>query len=52
MKKTDGEKIRDLITGQVRQDMKSQGFFDGRFVSRSIPSKKVYSRKNKHKYDS
>ena len=32
-----------------RESQKQQGYFDGRFVARSIPSKKNYSRKPKHK---
>lgn len=35
--------------GQFRKDQLEQGFFDGRFVSRTQPSKKLYTRKNKHK---
>lgn len=31
-----------------RESQKQQGYFDGRFVERSIPSKKTYSRKSKH----
>ena len=43
------EQIRKIRLGNVREDQKSQGFFDGRFVSRTEESKKKYSRKDKHK---
>jgi hypothetical protein len=38
----------------IRKSQIEQGFFDGRFVARAEKSKKVYTRKNKHKnqYDS
>lgn len=36
---------------QIRQDQVAAGFFDGRFVARAEESKKVYSRKKKHKKD-
>jgi len=45
-------KIHKINQGVVREYQKRQGFFDGRFVSRSVPSKKVYTRKQKHKNDS
>ena len=35
--------------GATRNSQKEQGFFDGRFVSRSEKSKKEYNRKEKHK---
>ncbi len=35
--------------GVTRQFQKEQGFFDGRFVSRTEKSKKTYTRKAKHK---
>jgi hypothetical protein len=35
--------------GVVRELQKQQGYFDGRFVSRTTPSKKQYTRKQKHK---
>lgn len=31
-----------------RESQREQGYFDGRFVARSIPSKKNYTRKQKH----
>jgi hypothetical protein len=38
-----------MMTGIQRELMLEQGFFDGRFRSKSIPSKKLYKRKVKHK---
>jgi hypothetical protein len=35
--------------GATRIKQIQDGFFDGRFVSRSEKSKKVYTRKSKHK---
>ena len=35
--------------GATRNSQKEQGFFDGRFVSRTEKSKKDYDRKQKHK---
>ena len=35
--------------GVTRQFQKEQGFFDGRFVSRTEKSKKTYTRNTKHK---
>lgn len=35
--------------GASRKSQKEQGFFDGRFVSRTEKSKKDYDRKQKHK---
>lgn len=46
MKKLDMHKIR---LGASRESQKSQGFFDGRFIARAQTSKKVYTRKTKHK---
>lgn len=34
-----------------RESQRQQGFFDGRFVTRSEQSKKTYTRKQKHKKD-
>lgn len=41
--------IHKGISGAERKNKLEQGFFDGRFVSRAIPSKKTYKRKMKHK---
>lgn len=50
MKKSDSKTVlRNMRTGELREEQKSQGFFDGRFVSRSVPSKKLYTRKQKHR---
>jgi hypothetical protein len=38
-----------LNNGVVREFQKEQGYFDGRFVSRTERSKKLYTRKRKHK---
>ena len=35
----------------IRTSQKEQGMFDGRFVTRTEQSKKVYSRKAKHARD-
>ena len=43
------EGIRKGKVGVVRKEQVLQGFFDGRFVQRSVKSKKLYNRKNKHK---
>ena len=36
----------------TRESHKQQGYFDGRFVERTIQSKKQYTRKRKHKRNS
>jgi hypothetical protein len=38
-----------MNVGATRNSQKEQGFFDGRFVSRTEKSKKTYSRKDKQK---
>jgi hypothetical protein len=43
------EQLRKIRLGNVREEQKAQGFFDGRFVSRTEESKKKYTRKDKHK---
>jgi len=43
------EQLRKIRLGNIREDQKSQGFFDGRFVTRIQESKKKYSRKEKHR---
>lgn len=35
--------------GATRESQREQGFFDGRFVTRTQASKKQYTRKQKHK---
>jgi hypothetical protein len=49
--KKDSEKVHKLIVGKQREEQKSQGFFDGRFVERTEESKKNYKRIIKHKKD-
>ncbi len=46
MKEYDQHKVQ---AGVIRKSKKEQGFFDGRFVSRVEKSKKLYTRKRKHK---
>jgi len=43
-KKNPKKEVHQLIVGQQRQKQKEQGFFDGRFVQRAIPLKKIYRR--------
>ena len=38
-----------MNVGATRNSQKEQGYFDGRFVSRTEKSKKDYDRKSKHK---
>lgn len=38
-----------IVISALRNSQKSQGFFDGRFRTKSEPSKTLYSRKRKHK---
>ena len=38
--------------GVTRESQKQQGYFDGRFVARTVQSKKLYTRKNKHRKNS
>lgn len=48
MKDYDQHKVK---AGIIREAKKEQGFFDGRFVARAEKSKKLYTRKQKHKND-
>jgi hypothetical protein len=49
-KKNPKKEVHQLIVGQQREKQKEQGFFDGRFVQRAAPSKKIYIRqKNKRR---
>ena len=43
------EKIKKIQLTLERENMRQQGFFDGRFKTRSVQSKKIYKRNNKHK---
>jgi len=48
-KKNPKKEVHQLVIGQQREKQKEQGFFDGRFVQRAAPSKKIYRReKGKH----
>ena len=40
MKKKNKNRLRRLISGEIRKNMVKQGFFDGRFAGRTIPNKK------------
>ena len=51
-KKNPKKEVHQLIVGQQREKQKEQGFFDGRFVQRAEPSKKIYRReKGKQEYN-
>ena len=41
--------LHKIEVGKTRIDQVEQGFFDGRYRTRSIPSEKTYTRKVKHK---
>jgi hypothetical protein len=41
--------IRKGISGVERRNRVEQGFFDGRFATKQVKSKKSYTRKSKHK---
>jgi hypothetical protein len=41
--------LHRIKVGKIRFEQVEQGFFDGRFRTRSIPSEKTYTRKVKHK---
>ena len=43
--------IHKQISGLQREIKKEQGFFDGRYITRAVKSKKVFSRTIKHKKD-
>ena len=43
-KKNPKKEVHQLVVGQQREKQKEQGFFDGRFVQRAGPSKKIYIR--------
>ena len=43
------KKIKKLQSTMERENMRKQGAFDGRFNTRSVPSKKAYKRNSKHK---
>ncbi|MDA7762272.1 hypothetical protein N8927_03700 [Crocinitomicaceae bacterium] len=41
--------MKKLQSTMERENMRRQGAFDGRYNTRSVPSKKVYNRNTKHK---
>jgi hypothetical protein len=43
------EKNHQIIISAVRNQQRLQGFFDGRYRTKSETSKTLYSRKRKHK---
>ena len=43
--------IHKQISGNQREIKKEQGFFDGRYITRAVKSKKVFLRTIKHKKD-
>ena len=43
------KEVLQIFKSATRQSQIAQGATDGRFVERSIPSKKNYTRKTKHK---
>ena len=49
MKTKEKNIVHKMILGSQRAAQKEQGFFDGRFVARSMDLKKNYTRKEKHK---
>jgi hypothetical protein len=49
MKTKEKNIVHKMILGSQRNAQKEQGFFDGRFVTRSMDLKKHYTRKEKHK---
>ncbi len=50
VKKLSAEQLLKIKIGASRNSQKEQGFFDGRFVQRSIESKKIYNRKRKDSF--
>lgn len=48
IKKMSDAQLFKLKLAASRKSQKEQGFFDGRFVQRAEPTKKIYNRKKKH----
>lgn len=48
-KKKKGKALRNMIKAERREKMKSEGYYDGRFGTRTEKSKKMYNRNRKHK---
>jgi|LakMenEpi03Aug12_release.lakeMendotaPanAssembly.Ray.scaffolds.fasta_scaffold2082405_2 hypothetical protein len=51
-KKNPKKEVHQLILGKQRTQQVEQGYFDGRFVQRAEPSKKIYRRERQNKIDS
>ena len=49
IKNINSKDSHQLMSGIQRQSKLEQGFFDGRFRTRAVLSKKTYTRKIKHK---
>ena len=45
------EDLKKIDLSVERESMKEQGFFDGRFRTRIVESKKIYSRSKNKKID-
>ncbi len=43
------ETLHKIQIAKKRKEQVEQGFFDGRFNTKSVPSKKKYERNQKHK---
>jgi hypothetical protein len=43
------QELHSIELASVRKDRVAQGYFDGRFKTKTVKSKKAYSRKAKHK---
>jgi hypothetical protein len=43
------ETLHKIQVAKNRKEQVEQGFFDGRFNTKSVPSKKKYERNQKHK---
>jgi hypothetical protein len=43
------ETLHKIQIAKKRKEQVEQGFFDGRFNTKSVPSKKIYDRTKKHK---
>ncbi len=48
-KKKSSKALRNMVKAQRREKMKSEGYYDGRFGTRSEKSKKSFKRNPKHK---
>lgn len=50
-KKSDKDILHGIEKSVVRDEMKEQGAFDGRFKAKVVPSKRKYKRKPKNDRD-